>query len=331
MITISVDLMGGDNAPLEVLNGIVTFAKSNANVKFALFGKITDKEREVLTQNNINFTYFEADDNVSSDDKPAHALRKKQNSSMALAIQAVRDGTANACVSAGNTGVLMAMSKIYLGLLENVDRPALCTSVPTKENCSVMLDMGANVDCDPENFYQFAIMGQAFIRSVYEISNPSVAILNIGEEDEKGNALVKTSYKLLKEKLSQEEFSGFIEGDSIALGKVNVIVTDGFTGNIALKTFEGSGKLMTYFLKKHFKSSILAKIGYILAKSALSSLFEKIDPNNYNGALLLGLKGISVKSHGGANAKGFANAIKVAYNLAKNDAISDIRKKLRTR
>ena len=263
-------------------------------------------------------------DAVKNIDKAAQALRKGRNSSMRLAINAVKDGEAHGIVSAGNTGALMAMAKFVLRTLPGIDRPALASYFPTRSGQSLMLDLGANIDCDADNLIQFAVMGEVFVRQVQGIEYPSVGILNVGSEDLKGKQAVKEAAAILQETDLPIKFHGFIEGDDIAAGTVNVIVTDGFTGNIALKTAEGTAKLFGAFLKESLTSSLITSIGAILAKPALNRLKRRMDPRRYNGAMLLGLNGICVKSHGGMDGLGFANAIGVTADLittAVNDSI----------
>jgi glycerol-3-phosphate acyltransferase PlsX len=323
-IIISIDLMGGDDKIKTPLSGISKFLEEiDSSVRFLAYG--TKEAKDFIPTALIrNIEFIESESYIKTDDDPALALRRGRNSSMFMAIKSVSEKISNASVSAGNTGALMAMSKMCFKTSEGIDRPAIATIIPTQGDFTLLLDMGANIECEPKNLYEFAIMGQAFVTSVCGISKPTVGILNIGSEPNKGRALEKNSYVLFKEKFDSSIFKGFIEGDKIAKGVVNVIVCDGFSGNIALKTLEGAGSLMIHYLKFYFKSSVLSKIGYLLAKPALKQFSEKMDPNNYNGALFLGLNGISIKSHGSANAKGFKNAIDVAYKLVKNNIITNI-------
>lgn len=322
-VVISIDLMGGDNKIKTPIHGIKEFLKTNENVAFLAFGTNEAKE-EVKPLIGERLEFIESETYIRSEDDPIVSMRRGKNSSMFMAIKSVAEGISDASVSAGNTGALMAISKLCFKTLDKIDRPAIATIIPTKTGCTLLLDMGANLECEPKNFYEFAIMGQAFISSVYGVSNPTVAILNIGTEEIKGTNLVRNSYSLFKEKFSTEIFKGYIEGDKLMQGDVNVIVTDGFSGNISLKTMEGAGKMMTGELKHLLSSSILGKMGYLIAKPVFETFKERFDPNNYNGAMFLGLNGISIKSHGSANFKGFKNAISVAYRLAKNDIISKI-------
>jgi glycerol-3-phosphate acyltransferase PlsX len=327
-IKLAVDLMGGDNKISVPLEGMNRFLEEVKDVKFLAYG--TKEAREKLPAGlSGNIEFIESETYISSNDDPILAMRRGRNSSMFMAIKSVSEGLTNASISAGNTGALMAISKLCFKTLEGIDRPAIATMLPTMGECTLLLDMGANLECEPKNLYEFAIMGQAFVQSVYGINEVTVSILNIGTEENKGTNLVKNSYVLFKEKFSSSIFKGFIEGDKLTSGLVNVIVTDGYCGNMAIKTMEGIGKTIGASLKETFRSSFLAKIGYLFARSSLKKFSEKFDPNNYNGALFLGLNGISIKSHGSATAKGFMNAINVAYKLSKNDITKQIKENLK--
>jgi glycerol-3-phosphate acyltransferase PlsX len=319
---ISLDAMGGDYAPESVINGANLIASSRSDIEFLIFGD----ERKILpllskaTFLKKKSKLIHTDRCISADEKPSIALRKGANSSMRLAVNSVKSGDSDAVVSAGNTGALMAISKVILRALPDIDRPAIITSIPNlKGKNTVMLDMGANVDCSSEILYQFAVMGYVFAKAAYNIKNPKIGILNVGSEELKGSDMVRSASILLKESDISEYFYGYVEGDDITKGTVDVVVTDGFTGNISLKSIEGTAKLITRTLKKGFKSSIMAKIGYLLASKALKKVLKDLDPNTYNGAMLIGLNGIVVKSHGGANARSFANAINVAISLIENN------------
>jgi glycerol-3-phosphate acyltransferase PlsX len=256
------------------------------------------------------------DDVVRADEKPSVALRSGRNSSMRLAINAVREGRANGVVSAGNTGALMGMAKFVLKTLPGIDRPAMASFFPTLRGESVMLDLGANLSCDAGNLVDFAILGNAFARMVLGALQPTYGLLNVGSEEKKGHEALHEASAILREARLPGEFVGFVEGDDIAKGTVDVVVTDGFTGNIALKTAEGTAKMINEFVRRSFKSSLLAGIGYLLARSAMRKLRRRIDPRRYNGAIFLGLNGIVVKSHGATDAMGFANAVGLAIDMA---------------
>lgn len=325
-LVLALDAMGGDAAPKMVLKGVKIARKRHPNVHFLLFGDearlaplLKKKLRKVCTIRH-------APDVVTGDAKPSQAVRQGRQSSMWLAIKAVKDGEAAGIVSAGNTGALMAMAKLSLRTLPGIDRPAIATLLPTIRGESVMLDLGANTECAANNLVEFAVMGEVFSRTLLGIDRPSVGLLNIGSEDLKGTDSLRQAATILREqKLGTMDYYGFVEGDDIGKGTVDVVVTDGFTGNVALKTAEGTAKLYSQFLKDAFKASLVAKIGYLLARRALESVRKRTDPRRYNGAMFIGLNGVCVKSHGGTDALGFANAIGVAVNLVSNDLNSKIK------
>ncbi|MBV9523462.1 MAG: phosphate acyltransferase PlsX [Alphaproteobacteria bacterium] len=329
-ITIALDVMGGDQAPLMVLKGADRSLKRYPEAKFLLFGA-EDKIKPLLAKMprlTRCSTIHHTDEVVTNEAKPSAALRAARRSSMRLAIDAVADGAADCIVSAGNTGALMAMAKFALKMLPGIDRPAIASFFPTKRGESVMLDLGANIECDEDNLVQFALMGDAFARTVLGLVQPTVGLLNVGSEDVKGNDAVRGAAAKLRDDSSPVKFHGFIEGNDIAAGTVDVIVTDGFTGNIALKTAEGTARLFSDFMRAAFKHSLLARIGYLFAADALKKMRERMDPRRYNGAMLVGLNGIAVKSHGGADALGFANAIGVAVDMKVNGFLDQIREEL---
>ena len=266
---------------------------------------------------------------IEGDDKPSHAVRRGRQSSMWLAIESVKEGRACAVVSSGNTGALMAMSKLILRTLPGVSRPAICALLPTKRGEVVMLDLGANVEASAQDLHRYAIMGDAFARSVLGLSKPRIGLLNVGSEELKGHDEVKEANELLKNSAIKLNFHGFVEGNDITAGTVDVVVTDGFTGNIALKTAEGVARLMRNFMKDAFNSSPLAKLGGLLAYGALSSVKDKMDDRKRNGAMFLGLNGIAVKSHGGADAFSFCNAVSVAVELVAHHINTRIIEELR--
>ena len=320
-LSIALDAMGGDNAPSSVVLGAEIASHRHPEARFILVG---DEERieSVLSRRKRRDHIADirhAATVVGGDDKPSTALRSGRQSSMRLAIDAVAKGDAQSVVSAGNTGALMAMAKFVFKTMPGIDRPAIASFFPTKRGESVMLDLGANVDCGPENLVQFAIMGSLFGKAVLGFIEPTVGILNIGSEALKGNDAVKEAANRLRvmEHLPGR-FTGFVEGDQIAAGAVDVVVTDGFTGNVALKTTEGAARLYTEWLRQTFRSSVLARIGYLLARGAFLKLRNRTDPRRYNGAMFLGLNGICVKSHGGTDARGFAHAIDVAVDLVRH-------------
>ncbi|MBL9033864.1 MAG: phosphate acyltransferase PlsX [Rhodospirillaceae bacterium] len=326
-LAISLDAMGGDNAPEMVIRGADIARQRFPEVHFLFFGDETriapmiDKLPALKAVSTIRH----AETEVKMDDKPSQALRAGRGSSMRLAIDAVQKGEAAAIVSAGNTGALMAMAKFVLKTLPGIDRPAIASFFPTIRSESVMLDLGANVQCDASNLVQFAVMGNVFARTVLGVREPTTGLLNVGIEEQKGHEEVRVAAQILREAQLPGTFHGFIEGDDIARGTVDVVVTDGFTGNIALKTIEGTVKLYGTFLRQSFKSSWLAGLGYLLARPALNALRARVDPRRYNGAIFMGLNGICVKSHGGTDAFGFANAIGVAVDMVANGAIEKMK------
>lgn len=329
-LAISLDAMGGDNAPDMVVRGAELARQRFPNVHFLLFGdeaRLQPMLRDLPDLAKVS-TIRHTEIVVAMDDKPSQALRAGRGSSMRLAIDAVQDGEAAAVVSAGNTGALMAMAKFVLKTMPGIDRPAIASFFPTMRSESVMLDLGANVQCDANNLVQFAVMGNVFARAVLGVQQPSMGILNVGAEELKGHDAVKVAASMLRDVPLPGRFVGFVEGDDIAKGTVDVVVTDGFTGNIALKTIEGTVKLYGHWLKQTFSMSIWSKLAYLFARPALNGLRAQVDPRRYNGAILMGLNGICVKSHGGTDSFGFANAIGVAVNMVQNDAMERMRQDL---
>ena len=329
-ITIALDAMGGDSAPGIVLKGADIARQRYPSIDYLLFG---DEEmvRPLLAKLpalSDTTTLVHTNEIVADDAKPSAALRSGRGSSMRLAIDAVADGRAAGVVSAGNTGALMAMAKFVLKMLPGIDRPAIASFFPTQRGESVMLDLGANIECDAENLVQFALMGDVFARTVLGLIEPTVGLLNVGEEDLKGNDAVRGASARLRLAVTPIRFYGFVEGDDIAAGTVDVVVTDGFTGNVAVKTAEGTAKLFAEFLEAAFRHSLPARIGYLFARGALRKLRMRCDPRRYNGAMLLGLNGIADKSHGSTDAFGFANAIGVAVDMNVNGFLNKIRVEL---
>jgi len=326
-LAIALDAMGGDRAPEMVIRGASIAGKRFPQVRFLFFGdqaKIRPLIERLPRLRKVSSVHH-AEHTVRADDKPSTALRAGRGSSMRLAIDAVHDGRAAGVVSAGNTGALMAMAKFVLKSLPGIDRPAIASFFPTLRSESVMLDLGANVQCDANNLVQFAVMGEVFARTVLGVVNPTIGILNVGSEDLKGHEAVREAHAILRATNLPGQFYGFVEGDDIAKGTVDVVVTDGFTGNIALKSIEGTAKLYAEYLREAFRSSLLARLGYLLARPALGTLRARTDPRRYNGAIFLGLNGIAVKSHGGTDAFGFANAIGVAIDMVLHGAIEKIK------
>ena len=328
MLTIALDAMGGDHAPQIVVAGADMARERYPELRFVLFGErsqvapLLDARRKLAKVSTLEHTA----ERVAPDARPSQVLRQGRTTSMRLAIDAVHDDRASAAVSAGNTGALMALSKFVLKTLPGIERPAIASLMPTRRSETVFLDLGANAECDAENLIQFAVMGEVFARAVLGVAKPTVGLLNVGTEEVKGHETIRAAAAMLRASDLPIEFTGFVEGTDLTSGKVDVIVTDGFTGNVALKVAEGTVALYTQFLREAFKSSLLAAVGYSLAKPALNLLRQRLDPRRYNGAMFLGINGVVVKSHGGTDALGFANAIGVAVDLVQqgtNERITD--------
>ena len=328
-IHLSLDAMGGDNAPQIIVDGAAQSKIRYPDVKFSFFGnknKLFPLVSSLKTLKDSQIIH--TDEIIGANQKPSIAVRKGKNSSMGLAIQSVKTGQTDAIVSAGNTGALMAMTKLFLRPIEGITRPAIAAYFPTIRGESCMLDLGANIECDAKNLVQFAFMGQAFANIVMGVNNPTISLLNIGEEEQKGLDYIKEASQILTKLKDQINYTGFIEGDKIAQGISDVIIADGFSGNVSLKTAEGTALLVTSYLKKALSSSLSSKIGYLFAKRAINDFKLQMDPRKYNGAVFLGLNGVAVKSHGGTDAFGFANAICVAIDMVKYNFISDLKKKI---
>ena len=320
---IAIDAMGGDVGPAVMLAGAEAAYRQDAQLRFVLVGD-EPAIREALARHPDLAAVSEilhAPDRITGEDKPSQAIRRAKTTSMGLAIDAVKTGRAGAAVSAGNTGALMAMAKLALRMIKGIDRPALAALLPTLgKNDVVMLDLGANTECDARNLIQFAVMGAAYARSALELEQPRVALLNIGTEELKGTDEVRDAAAMLRQAdYLPMQFTGFIEGDRMSRGDVDVIVCDGFSGNVALKTIEGTARFVADLLRRAFTSSLRSKIGFLISRPATELLRHHLDPNNHNGAIFLGLNGLVVKSHGSANANGVANAIRLAARLVRDD------------
>jgi glycerol-3-phosphate acyltransferase PlsX len=319
--------MGGDAAPEVVLDGLELAAERHPQARFLLLGDESRVGGALARRKRAAkvCSLRHAPEVISGDLKPTAALRMR-GSSMRMAIDAVAAGEAAGVVSAGNTGALMALAKIVIKTMPEIDRPALAAIGPSARGDVVLLDLGANVQCDARNLVEFAIMGDAFARVALGLTMPSIGLLNVGSEELKGDDRVRAAAEILRDSHVGAQFRGFIEGHDITAGTVDVVVTDGFTGNVALKTGEGALKLMRDLLRQVFTSSVPARLGYLLARPALDRLREWMDPRRYNGAILLGLNGVVVKSHGGTDALGFAHAVDVAMDMVThgyNDRIKD--------
>ena len=317
---ISVDVMGGDHGPDVILNGIEKALVQRSDARFLLFGdeQIVGPALACHPRVESASTLTHCTMSVAMDAKPSVALRQgRKVSSMWQAIDAVKSGAAQACISAGNTGALMAMSKVVLRTLPNIERPAIVAVWPTIRGRSVVLDVGATIGGPASQYAQFAVMGAAYGRAIFNIPNPTIGLLNIGVEDVKGTDSVREAADLLAR--SELNFTGFIEGDDIGRGDADVIVTDGFTGNIALKTAEGTARQIAEYLRQAMGGSVFSRLGYIFARSAFKNLHRRMDPAAANGGMFLGLNGIVVKSHGGADSSGFAAAVALAVDVADSD------------
>ncbi|HJP68725.1 MAG TPA: phosphate acyltransferase PlsX [Sphingomicrobium sp.] len=320
---IAIDAMGGDAGPAAMIAGAARAVKKDPTLQFTFYGDQRQVEQQIGAQRNLtgNYQIVHSPEAISASEKPSQAIRRARTTSMGMAINAVKEQIADAALSGGNTGALMAMSKLALRTMPGIDRPALAALLPTLgETDVIMLDLGANTECDAQNLVQFAVMGAAYARCVLAVSSPRVKLLNIGTEELKGTDELKDAAALLREAdYLPFSFDGFTEGDQLSRGGVDVVVTDGFSGNIALKTAEGTARFVTDLLRRAFKSSLRSKAGFALSRPALNLLKVHLDPNNHNGAVFLGLNGLVVKSHGSANPKGVANAIRVAASMVRND------------
>ena len=317
---IALDAMGGDFGPSVTVGAAKLALQEIPGIELVLVG-YQDQLTAELQKNNLQqdprIRIHHASEMVEMDDLPVVALKKKKDSSMRVAINLVKEGTVQACVSAGNTGALMATSKYVLKTIRGISRPAICTLLPGIHGHTHMLDLGANPDCTPEILVEFALMGSILAQSVEGIENPSVGLLNIGSEEIKGSELVKRAGHLISE--SRLNYYGFVEGDDIFKGTVNVIVTDGFVGNVSLKTGEGLAALVNHVLQSEFRRNWLTKLAGLCAMPVLSAVKRRLDPRRHNGASLLGLNGIVIKSHGSADTSSFLNAIKIAAIEIENN------------
>jgi glycerol-3-phosphate acyltransferase PlsX len=319
-LTIALDAMGGDAAPAIVIEGAARVLEQNPDLHFLLFGDAPRLEPLLAAQPGLRerSTVHHTPDSVAGDAKPSVALRQGRNTSMRLAINAVKDGIAAAAVSAGNTGALMAMAKVVLKTLPGIDRPAMASVMPAQQHPVVILDLGANMECGAEHLFQFAVMGEVFARVMLGVAKPRVGLLNVGTEELKGDDVVRGAAAMLRDSPLPIDFHGFVEGTDVTEGVVDVVVTDGFTGNVALKIAEGTAGMFTAALREAIRGGgWRSKLGYLLAKPAFATLRSRFDPRRYNGAMFLGLNGIVVKSHGGTDALGFAAAITVAADLVR--------------
>ncbi|MDE1174411.1 MAG: phosphate acyltransferase PlsX [Parvibaculaceae bacterium] len=327
-LTVALDGMGGDFGPETVISGADIASVRHPDVRFLIFGDRAIVEPILLKHPRVAAasTFEHTDVSISMDDKPSQALRRgRRTSSMWKAIDAVKQGRAGVAVSAGNTGALMAMAKVILKTMPNVERPAIAALWPTLRGESVVLDVGATIGPHAFQLVQFAVMGEAYARVIFNIEKPTVGLLNIGQEEVKGTESVKLAAQMLRESSLPIIFHGFVEGDDLGKGTVDVVVTDGFTGNIALKTAEGTARQVGEYLSQAISRSFFAKIGYVFAQGAFKTLRAKMDPRASNGGVFLGLDGLVVKSHGGTDGIGYAAAIDVAIDVASANLLGKIR------
>jgi len=329
-IKIAVDAMGGDGSPKKVIDGIIYNHKSNKNNFYKIFG---DKNKiSPLIENKINKEFYEifhTENAIKSTDSPLEGAKRGKDTSMWLAINSVKEKQADIVISAGNTGALLVVSKLNLKMIENIDKPALSALWPNKKGMSVVLDLGANIECSSKNLSDFSSMGAALYNSLYPEQMANVALLNIGSEELKGNEVIKETYQILNDKKSENfNFSGYIEGNHIMDGEVDVIVSDGFTGNVALKTAEGTANFITSELKKAMTGNWMGKFSSLLNIANLRKFKKRLDPRLYNGAIFIGLDSPVVKSHGGTDYVGFANSLDVCHRIVKGNLIEKIKQNL---
>ena len=329
-IKIAVDAMGGDGSPKKVIDGILFNHKTSKKVFYKIFG---DKNLiKSLITNKLDNQFYEiihTEKVVKSTDSPLEGAKRGKDTSMWLAIESVKNKETDIVVSAGNTGALLVISKLNLKMIENIDKPALSALWPNKKGMSVVLDLGANIECSSKNLLDFSIMGSALYTSLYPNEKPNVGLLNIGSEELKGNEIIKETYQLLNEKKSHNyNFAGYIEGNHLMDGKINVIVSDGFTGNVALKTAEGTANFITSELKKAMQGTIIGKLSSILNFKNLKKFKKRLDPRLYNGAIFIGLDSPVVKSHGGTDFVGFSNSLDVCNRIVKGNLIKKIKQNI---
>ena len=326
-IKIAVDAMGGENSPKKVIDGILENYKSNKNIIYNIFGN-KEKIIELLPKNYDQhvFNLFDTKNVILDTDTPLSAAKKGKDTSMWLAIESLKKKESDVAISAGNTGALFVISKLNLKMIENIDKPALSALWPNKRNFNVVLDLGANIECNDKNLVDFSIMGSSLFKSLYPNEEAQVALLNIGSEELKGNEMIKSAYQNLQNRNNKNfKFKGYVEGNHIMDGNVNVIVTDGFTGNIALKTAEGTANFIVKEFKNSMTSNILGKISSLINIKNLNKVKKKLDPRLYNGAILIGLNSPVIKSHGSTDYIGFSHSLNVCIKIVKNNLIQKIK------
>ena len=327
-IKIAIDAMGGENSPGKVIKGIEIHNSKASNVFYNIFGNENLIKPHIKNLNN-NYKIFHTENKIEDADSPLSAAKKGKDTSMWLSIESLKKNESDVIVSAGNTGALFVLAKLNLEMIDKIDKPALSALWPNKNGMNVVLDLGANIECNEKNLIDFSFMGSALHKSLFENEEPKVSLLNIGSEELKGNNVIKNTYQILNEKKnSLFEFKGYIEGNHIMNGNSNVIVTDGFTGNIALKTAEGTANFITAELKQAMSSSLIGKVSSLLNLKNLKKFKNKLDPRLYNGAILLGMDKPVVKSHGSTDEIGFANSLRVCEKIIKSNLIDKIKKNI---
>ena len=327
-IKIAIDAMGGENSPGKVIKGIEIHNSKASNVFYNIFGNENLIKPHIKNINN-NYKIFHTENKIEDADSPLSAAKKGKDTSMWLSIESLKKNESDVIVSAGNTGALFVLAKLNLEMIDKIDKPALSALWPNKNGMNVVLDLGANIECNEKNLIDFSFMGSALHKSLFENEEPKVSLLNIGSEELKGNNVIKNTYQILNEKKnSLFEFRGYIEGNHIMNGNSNVIVTDGFTGNIALKTAEGTANFITSELKQAMSSSLIGKVSSLLNLKNLKKFKNKLDPRLYNGAILLGMDKPVVKSHGSTDEIGFANSLRVCEKIIKSNLIDKIKKNI---
>ena len=330
-INIAIDAMGGDNSPYKTIEGINIHSKNSNDVIYKIFGNknIIEPLIKKVDLSNSRYEIIHTENTIKDTDTALSAAKKGKDTSMWLSIESLKKNNSDATVSAGNTGALFVIAKLNLNMIENIEKPALSGLWPNKKGMNIVLDLGANIECNEKNLEDFSLMGAALHKALYENEVPKVAILNIGSEEVKGNVVIKNTYQKLNNKQNPlYEFHGYIEGNQIMEGNVNVIVTDGFTGNVALKTAEGTANFITSELKKAINSNIIGKISSLINLKNLNKFKNKLDPRLYNGAILLGLDKPVIKSHGSTDAIGFANSLTVCEKIIKGRLIDKIKENI---
>ena len=329
-IKIAVDAMGGEGAPKKTIDGIIKHYKKAKNVVYNIFGN--QDEIEAILPNNFDkevFRLFHTTDKILDTDTALTAAKRGKNTSMWKAIESVKKGESDIIISAGNTGALFVIAKLNLEMIENIDKPALSALWPNKKGMNIVLDLGANIECNEKNLLDFSIMGSSLFKSLYPNENPEVALLNIGSEELKGNETIKNAYKIINDKKNKNfNFNGYVEGNHIMDGENNVIVTDGFTGNVALKTAEGTANFIIKEFKNSMTSNLIGKISSLLNLRNINKIKDKLDPRLYNGAIFIGLDSPVVKSHGGTDYIGFSNSLDVCHRIVKGNLIEKIKQNI---